>query len=63
MSHLSSVQCVQIKFRPREKVKIKVSHSVVAVETGVGGKGWARRREGEKVITHGSNFCNFFNFD
>ena len=68
MSHLSSVQCVQIKFRPKKKFKIKVSHSVVAAETGEGGGGarrreggGARRREGEKVVTHGINFCNFFN--
>ena len=31
MSHLSFVQCEQIKFRPKKTVKMKVSHSVVAV--------------------------------
>ena len=31
LSHLSFVQCEQVKFRPKKKVKIKVSHSVVAV--------------------------------
>ena len=33
LSHLSFVQCEQIKFRPKKKVKIKVSHGVVAVGT------------------------------
>ena len=37
LSHLSFVQCEQIKFRPKKKVKIQVSHSVVAVGTEVGG--------------------------
>ena len=34
-------ECEQVKFRPKEKVQIKVSHSVVAVGTvcGEGGKG------------------------
>ena len=45
MSHLSSVQCVQIKFRPKKKFKIKVSHSVVAAETGEGGGGHGGGRE------------------
>ena len=37
LSHLSFVQCEQVKFRSKKKVKIKVSHSVVAVGTvGVG---------------------------
>ena len=43
MSHLSFVQCEQIKFRPKKNVKIKVSHSVVAVgivAVGGGGAGW-----------------------
>ena len=31
MSHMSFVQCEPIKFRPKKNVKIKVSHSVVAV--------------------------------
>ena len=33
LSHLSFVQCEHAKFRPKKKVKIKVSHSVVAVGT------------------------------
>ena len=42
MSHLSFVQCEQIKFRPKKNVKMKVSHSVVAVVIvtwGCGGEG------------------------
>ena len=48
MSYLSFVQCEQIKFRPKKNVKMKVSHSVVAVgivavggggERGMGGGG------------------------
>ena len=31
MSHLSFVQCEQIKFRHKKNLKMKVSHSVVAV--------------------------------
>ena len=31
LSHLPFVQCEQVKFRPKKKVKIKVSQSVVAV--------------------------------
>ena len=49
LSHLSFVQCDQVKFRPKKKVKIKVSHSVVAV----GGMG-------AKAVKHYMNFCNFF---
>ena len=30
LSHLSFVLCEQVKFRPKKKVKIKASHSVVA---------------------------------
>ena len=33
LSHLSFVQCKQVKFRPKKKVKMKVSQSVVAVRT------------------------------
>ena len=39
MSHLSFVQCEQIKFRPKKNVKMKVSHSVVAVGIVAGGGG------------------------
>ena len=43
MSYLSFVQCEQIKFRPKKNVKMKVSHSVVAVGiVAVGGGGGAR---------------------
>ena len=60
MSHLSFVQCEQIKFRPKKNVKMKVSHSVVAVGIVAGGKGGARDGEGGiHVMSH--NFCNFFN--
>ena len=34
--HLSFVQCEQVRFRPKKKVKVKVTHSVVA---GTGGGG------------------------
>ena len=45
MSHLSFVQCEQIKFQPKTIVKMKVSHSVVAVGivAGGGGGGVGRR--------------------
>ena len=39
MSHLSFTQCKQIKFRPKKNVKIKVSHSVLAVGIVAGGGG------------------------
>ena len=43
LSHLSFVQCEQVKFRPKNRVEIKVSRSVVAVGTvcvcGRGGGG------------------------
>ena len=39
MSHLSFVQCEQIKFRPKKNVKMKVSHSVVVVGIVAGGGG------------------------
>ena len=42
MSHLSFVQCEQIKLRPKKNVRMKVSHSVVAVGKGgsAGRGGW-----------------------
>ena len=43
MSHLSFVQCEQIKFRPKKNVKMKVSHSVVAVGIVAGERGSAGR--------------------
>ena len=33
LSHLSFVQCEQVKFRAEKKVEINVSHNVVAVGT------------------------------
>ena len=39
MSHLSFVQCEQIKFRPKKNAKMKVFHSAVAVGIVVGGGG------------------------
>ena len=60
MSHLSFVQCDQIKFRPKKNVKMKVSHSVVAVGIVTGERGGAR--EGDSChVTHDMNFYNFFN--
>ena len=48
LSHLSFVLCEQVKkFRPKKKVKIKASHSVVALGTVcsvcVGGRGAGRQ--------------------
>ena len=53
MSQLSFVQCEQIKFRPKKNVKMKVSHSVVAVGIGAGGRGSAGRGGGQ-----GRNSCH-----
>ena len=50
LSHLSIAQDGQVKCRPKKKVIIKVSHSVVAEGTV-----W-----GAKAVRHDSNFCNFF---
>ena len=68
MSHLSFVQCEQVKFQPKKKVKMKVSHSVVAVGMvaaggGGGGGGSAGRGGGGDSchVKHDMNFCNFFN--
>ena len=52
MSHLSFVQCEQIKFRPKKNVKMKVSHSVVAVGIMAGGRGRARDRGREFMSCH-----------
>ena len=60
MSHLSFVQCKQIKFRPKKNVTMKVSHSVVAVGIVAGGRGGAGRGDSCHV-THDMNFCNFSN--
>ena len=59
LSHLSFAQGGQVKCRPKKKVIIKVSHSVVAEGTvcvsGVGGGGGDA-----KAVRHDRNFCNFF---
>ena len=55
LSHLSIAQDGQVKCRPKKKVIIKVSHSVVAEGTVcVCGGG------GAKAVRHDRNFCNFF---
>ena len=46
MSHLSFVQCEQIKFQPKKNVRMKVSHSVVAVWIVAGGRGGGARDGG-----------------
>ena len=58
MSHLSFVQCEQIKFRPKKNVKMKVSESVVAVGI-VAGEGGLRDggRGGIHVMSHISLIC------
>ena len=62
MSHLSFVQCEQIKFRLKKNVKMKASHSVVAVGIVAGGRGLARNRGGgggggnSYHVTHDMNF-------
>ena len=44
LSHLSFVQCEQVKSLPKKRVEIKVSRSVVAVGTVcVCGRGGGRR--------------------
>ena len=41
LSHLSFVQCEQVKSRPEKRVEIKVSYSAVAIWTeGAEGGGW-----------------------
>ena len=39
LSHLSFMQCEQVNIRPKKKVEITVSHSVVVVGTVGGGRG------------------------
>ena len=56
LSHLTFEQGGQVKCRPKKKVIIKVSHSVVAEGTCVG---W----RGTKAVRHDRNFCNFFNLN
>ena len=43
LPYLSFVQCEQVKFRPREKVKMKVSHAAVDVGTVNGRRGKGRQ--------------------
>ena len=52
MSHMSFVQYEQIKLRPKKNVKMKVSHSVVAVGIVAGGRGSAGRGWGIHVMSH-----------
>ena len=52
MSHLSFVQCEQLKFRPKKNDVMKVLHSVV-------GRGWGRGNSCH--VTHDTDFCNVFN--
>ena len=40
LSHLSFVQCEQVKSQPEKRVEIKVSHSAVAIGTVGAGGGW-----------------------
>ena len=66
MSHLSFVQCKQIKFRTKKNVRMKVSHSVVAVGIVAGGRGGGGGgRDGGRGnschVTYEMNFCNSFN--
>ena len=54
--NLSFVQCEQTKFRPKQNVKMKVSHSVMAVGIVAGGGGAGRGggggRGGEIMSCH-----------
>ena len=51
------MQCEQIKFRPKKNVKMKVSHSVVAVGIVAGEGGGV----GDSChVKHDMDFCNFF---
>ena len=56
MSHLSFVQCEQIKFRSKKNVKMKVSHSVVAAWIVEGMRGGGGKRDFMSC-----HFCTFFN--
>ena len=44
LSHLSFVQCEQVKSRPEKRVEIKVSDSAVAIGTVGAGVGGGRHR-------------------
>ena len=61
MSHLSLLQCEQIKFRPKKNVKMKVSHSVVAIGIVAGvkwGGGGGARDGGWGGGIHGFMSCH-----
>ena len=61
LSHLSFAQGGQVKRRPKKKVIIKVSHSVVAEGTVcVWVCVWGGGGGGAKAVRHDRNFCNFF---
>ena len=60
LSNLSFAQGGQVKCRPKKKVIIKVSHSVVAEGTVCV---WGGGGEGSKAVRHDRNFCNFFNLN
>ena len=58
LSHLSFVQCEQIKFRPKKNVKMEVSHSVVSVGIVARVGGGGRDGGGNSChVTHDMNFC------
>ena len=59
MSHLSFVQCEQLKFRPKKIDKMKVYHGVVAV--GIVGVGVGGARDGWGNSCHVTHVCNIFN--
>ena len=59
MSYLSFVQYEQLKFRPKKNVKMKVSHSVVAVGIVAVVEGGARDGGDSCHVTHDMNFCIF----
>ena len=54
MSHMSFVQCEQIKFRLKKNVKTKASHSVVAVGI-VAGEGGGSAGQGGRILEIGNN--------
>ena len=53
MSHMSFVQCEQIKFRLKKNVKTKASHSVVAVGIVAGKEGGSAGQGG--ILEIGNN--------
>ena len=61
MSHLSFVQCEQLKFRPKKIDKMKIYHGVVAVEIVGGGK-WEGGSCGTRREGGGRNSCHVTQF-